>query len=131
VEGPAEVPLKREALRRDPVWQQALSKAAASLGTNSPGLPLQYRFGPYCLPCGPGRTAEVGPGLRQGLWQSFGVHDGLPLSTIPAILQDRHGNLWFASDGNGVCRYDGAQATTFTVEDGLHSNSDCTDTHDL
>ncbi|MBI2501773.1 MAG: hypothetical protein HYW07_00875 [Candidatus Latescibacteria bacterium] len=68
VEGPAQIALKREALRRDPAWQQALSKAAAFLGTTSLDLPLQYRFGPYRFPSGPGRTAEVGPGLRQGLW---------------------------------------------------------------
>jgi ligand-binding sensor domain-containing protein/nitrogen-specific signal transduction histidine kinase len=33
-------------------------------------------------------------------------------------VQDREGNLWFATE-RGVTRYDGAQFTTFTLEDGL------------
>ena len=37
-------------------------------------------------------------------------------------LQDRVGNLWFGTTGEGVYRYDGKQFTQFTVKDGLSSN---------
>lgn len=42
--------------------------------------------------------------------------------TIRCILQDRAGNFWFATDGEGVCRYDGKSYTYFTQRDGLCSN---------
>ena len=70
-----------------------------------------------------GLPMKAGVGIRQGLWQSFGVLDGLPDATIPAILQDRAGNLWFGSQGKGVTRYDGEQFTIFTREDGLAGNA--------
>ena len=37
-------------------------------------------------------------------------------------LQDRAGNLWFGTTGEGVYCYDGKQFTQFTVKDGLSSN---------
>ncbi|HUN66327.1 MAG TPA: two-component regulator propeller domain-containing protein [Bacteroidota bacterium] len=41
---------------------------------------------------------------------------------IQTILQDKKGNFWFGTDGDGVCRYDGKSFTYFTVKDGLCSN---------
>lgn len=38
-------------------------------------------------------------------------------------LQDKDGNLWFGSTGEGVYRYDGKLFTQFTVKDGLSSNT--------
>lgn len=37
-------------------------------------------------------------------------------------LQDKAGNLWFGTTGEGVYRYDGKLFTQFTVKDGLSSN---------
>lgn len=37
-------------------------------------------------------------------------------------LQDKNGNLWFGTTGEGVYRYDGKSFTQFTVKDGLSSN---------
>jgi ligand-binding sensor domain-containing protein len=37
-------------------------------------------------------------------------------------LQDRKGNLWFATTADGVFRYDGKSFTNFTTKDGLNSN---------
>ncbi len=62
---------------------------------------------------------EAGPGLRKGQWLNLGVQDGLPSATVPAMLQDRKGDLWFSIDKNGVCRYDGAEFQIFTEDDGL------------
>ncbi len=39
------------------------------------------------------------------------------------IIQDREGDLWFATNGHGVTRYDGKTFTRFTTEEGLPSNS--------
>ena len=53
---------------------------------------------------------------------NYTVKDGLPGSEVFDILQDRDGNLWFATDF-GVCRYDGYEFKTFTTLDGLAENS--------
>ncbi len=38
-------------------------------------------------------------------------------------LQDKAGNIWFGTTGEGVYRYDGKTFTQFTVADGLNSNT--------
>jgi ligand-binding sensor domain-containing protein len=40
-----------------------------------------------------------------------------------AVLEDKAGNLWFGTDGLGVCRYDGKSFTIFTEADGLANNN--------
>ncbi len=40
-----------------------------------------------------------------------------------AGVQDRAGNMWFCTTGEGVYRYDGKLFTHFTVKDGLYSSS--------
>ncbi|MFC5272394.1 ligand-binding sensor domain-containing protein [Adhaeribacter terreus] len=37
-------------------------------------------------------------------------------------LQDKDGNMWFGTTGQGIYRYDGSSFTNFTVKDGLSSN---------
>ena len=37
-------------------------------------------------------------------------------------LQDKAGNLWFGTTGDGVYRYDGKSFTNFTIKDGLDTN---------
>jgi hypothetical protein len=70
---------------------------------------------------GPGKTVKAGEGIRQGVWFSLSVPDGLSNSSVRAILQDSRGVLWFGTDG-GVNRYDGEHFTNFTTEDGLVHN---------
>jgi ligand-binding sensor domain-containing protein len=41
---------------------------------------------------------------------------------VHRVIQDRTENLWFATTGNGVYRYDGKTFTNFTTKDGLLSN---------
>jgi ligand-binding sensor domain-containing protein len=41
---------------------------------------------------------------------------------IGCILQDRNGHYWFASNGEGVYRYDGKTLTHITDKDGICSN---------
>jgi hypothetical protein len=132
VEMPSEVVVKQRALRRDPAWQEVLQSLGTAFGTTGPDRRLRTHLGIYRTPAGAGKTAELGPGTRQGPWLTFGVRDGLPSPGIPHILQDRKGMLWFGSghpwgglEGGGVSRYDGAyrsdrgELVTFTVEDGL------------
>ncbi len=38
-------------------------------------------------------------------------------------LQDKAGNIWFGTTGEGVYRYDGKEFTQFTEKDGLSNNS--------
>jgi ligand-binding sensor domain-containing protein len=38
-------------------------------------------------------------------------------------MQDRDGNLWFGSNGEGVFKYDGKVFTNYTMSDGLNSNT--------
>jgi len=38
-------------------------------------------------------------------------------------LQDKAGNLWFGTTGEGVYRYDGKEFTQFTIRNGLSSNT--------
>lgn len=37
-------------------------------------------------------------------------------------LQDKAGNIWFSTSGEGVYRYDGTSFTNFTTKDGLSNN---------
>ena len=45
--------------------------------------------------------------------------------TVSCGLQDRSGNLWFGTGGEGIYRYDGKTFTNYTTKDGLCSNGVC------
>lgn len=45
-----------------------------------------------------------------------------PGANVRCGLQDKDGNLWFGTTGEGVYRYDGKSFINFTVNDGLSSN---------
>lgn len=52
------------------------------------------------------------------VWQTS---DGLPHNSSTALLQDRRGYLWVATN-SGVARFDGARFESFKVADGLPDN---------
>ena len=75
-----------------------------------------------CLGLGLGQEAVANPPLElqgRGQWRTYGVTDGLAALDVHDILRDRDGNMWFATEGGGVSRYDGSTWTTFTERDGL------------
>jgi ligand-binding sensor domain-containing protein len=47
---------------------------------------------------------------------------GVVSGNVGCELQDKAGNLWFSTSGEGVYRYDGKSFTNFTTKDGLSSN---------
>ena len=53
----------------------------------------------------------------------FTTDNGLALDAVSNSLVDRMGNLWFATLGGGVSRYDGKSFTNFTTTQGLANNT--------
>ncbi len=51
----------------------------------------------------------------------FSTQNGLPSNKIYAVIEDKEGFIWCATD-RGVTRYDGVSFTNFTTLDGLHDN---------
>ncbi len=47
---------------------------------------------------------------------------GIVSGNVGCELQDKAGNLWFSTSGEGVYRYDGTSFKNFTTKDGLSSN---------
>ncbi len=56
-------------------------------------------------------------------FSSFSKLQGLTHGNIPAMLEDRLGNIWLGTYGGGVSRYDGKSFTHFTDKQGLSNNS--------
>ena len=54
---------------------------------------------------------------------NFTEKTGASQSCIMSMLEDKNGNLWFCTDGEGVWRYDGTSFKNFNTEDGLLNNS--------
>jgi len=77
------------------------------------------KFGAGRRTASKGKSVPAGEGQWRERWQTLGVADGLPDASVTAIFQDRDGNLWLATNGGGVTRYDGEEFTTFTTSDGL------------
>ena len=76
---------------------------------------------------------RTGERSAEGTFTTFTKNDGLAGNQVRSILQDREGQLWFATDGSGVSRYNrderrsgepsrGGTFTTFTEKHGLASN---------
>jgi len=87
---------------------------------------LRFGFALYGTPTGPGHSEPAGivekvvagPGSQQGPWLTFDISDGFAPGSVEEILEDREGNLWFATS-QGLRQYDGSHFTTFTVKDSL------------
>ena len=58
----------------------------------------------------------------QGKWTHYTKKDGLASTWIRDCLEDKQGNIWFATD-KGLNKFDGVKFETFTKEDGLPANT--------
>ena len=109
----------------DPEWS-ALQQEWQIAFAGKPTGQIETNLTPYWSPAGPGTTVPMGPGRTmpagegRGHWKSFDVLDGLASIDVGYnIFEDSRGDLWFASYGSGVTRYDGETFTTYTTRDGL------------
>jgi CheY-like chemotaxis protein len=126
----AEVARTDSALRTDAAWRSALAVIRASLAESGPSTPpasVHFHLTIYSTPAGaghlvlagPGTAVAAGPGSRRGPWLTFDISDGLVSGHVAALLQDRRGRLWFATQEQGVSSYDGSRLVTFSGADGL------------
>ena len=54
-------------------------------------------------------------------FQVFTRSNGLPITMINNILEDREGNIWFGSNGGGLIKYSSEKFVSLNLEDGLSS----------
>lgn len=52
-------------------------------------------------------------------FRQISVDEGLPQSQVNYIHEDKRGFLWFATQGGGVCRYDGKKFVQYEEQDGI------------
>ena len=64
----------------------------------------------------------IKPLERTGTWRTYSIADGLAGMRFEHIAEDSEGYLWFATWGNGACRFDGDEFKNFTKQDGLISD---------
>src|SRR6266487_6941914 len=62
-------------------------------------------------------SAKLAPAQQPPL-RHYDVEDGLALSNVRAIYQDRKGYMWFGTPV-GLSRFDGYRFKTYGAEDGL------------
>jgi ligand-binding sensor domain-containing protein/class 3 adenylate cyclase len=55
-------------------------------------------------------------------FQHFSLEEGLPKSGVYDMLQDRDGYLWVATEGGGICKFDGLSFECFDDSNGLAGN---------
>ncbi len=79
------------------------------------------------------KSGEIWVGTHKGVFlynpvadskgsQSFSLFQQLPAINVAGIMEDRNGNIWFASSENGVFRFDGKAISNFAKMDGLGEN---------
>jgi ligand-binding sensor domain-containing protein len=60
--------------------------------------------------------------FAQDGWTRYSKDNGLVADLFRRVVIDQQGNLWAATYGKGVYRFDGTSWVLFTKADGLHSN---------
>jgi ligand-binding sensor domain-containing protein/serine phosphatase RsbU (regulator of sigma subunit) len=64
---------------------------------------------------------------QNGKWMktftNYTVKEGLSSNLIVGIIEDKQGKIWFATEGGGICSYDGELFTHLTMKEGLSNNS--------
>ena len=60
--------------------------------------------------------------MKDGAVTTYAAKDGLPPSLVRDILQDRQGDIWIATQGDGVCRLNAGRFACYNTTNGLSSN---------
>jgi len=60
--------------------------------------------------------------MQNGVFSTIDESNGLGHNSCWDISQDTNGNMWFASYGGGVSKFDGQKFTVFTQKEGLLAN---------
>ncbi|MBF4487875.1 histidine kinase [Flavobacterium sp. CSZ] len=60
--------------------------------------------------------------MENGIFTTIDESNGLGHNSCWDITEDTDGNMWFASYGGGISKFDGEKFTVFTMKDGLLSN---------
>lgn len=69
-------------------------------------------------------TSDITRG--QAFFTNFTSDDGLPMDAVSfgkSTLCDSKGNLWFATQGGGVSKYDGKSFNNYSIDHGLANNA--------
>jgi hypothetical protein len=74
------------------------------------------------------RVTNFTPNVAQGqaFFTTYNSDDGLAMDAInwgKTTVCDSEGNIWFATQGGGVSKYDGKSFITYTTEQGLANNT--------
>ncbi|TRX32993.1 regulator [Flavobacterium sp. ZT3R18] len=69
-----------------------------------------------------GGVFRYNPAADRNSGQSFSLFKELPPINVAGIMEDKSGNIWFASSENGVFRYDGKTITNIAEKEGLGEN---------
>lgn len=60
---------------------------------------------------------------HKGIIQQFGAQNGFTGFMVKGMLEDREGNLWFTTDGDGVYKFTNPAFTSLNTASGLSSNT--------
>ena len=55
-------------------------------------------------------------------FKNYSLEEGLVQSQVTAISQDNNGNMWFATFGGGVAKFNGQTFVTYNTKNGIISN---------
>ncbi len=70
----------------------------------------------------PGVEIQTGP-FKKGSWKTYTRMDGLAHDQVVDIHETKAGELWFATFGGGISRWDGRRFVNLTTADGLVNNA--------
>lgn len=127
-ESPAAILAARDSIRSRPDLLVHMQRYGAMFGTNELSGMLKSSFRIYSTDVDDLPSQALGPGTRRplggghGRWRTLDVTDGLAGPMVQDMLQDRLGQMWFASKNNGISRFDGQSWLTIGVDEGLPSN---------